>query len=147
MHLGLYQRVWIISFMHDYVCLLASILCIHVCLSRSRPCHVLCLPWVCACRPLGPPAGVVASFPLMDYLGVTTCEIHLRGVGVLDTHLSSLHAMLLCLPCLLCATRLVFFAPFHLCMFSYMFMHGSVWHPYFNPMELWTLDPNLHLSS
>ena len=79
--------------------------------------------------------------------GVTTCEAHLRGVGVLDTHLSLLRAMLLCLSCLLCATHLAFFFSLHLCMLVYMFMHEFVCHPHSNPMELWTPNPNLHLSS
>ena len=34
-------------------------------------------------RPL---ACVVAFAPLMDCLGVTTCEMHLRGVGLLDAY-------------------------------------------------------------
>ena len=102
MHLGLYQRVWIISFMHIYDCLLASMLYLHVCLSRFRLCHALCTPWVCACRHLRPLASVVASVPLVDCLDATIYEIHLCGVGVLDTHLSLLKAMLSCLP--LCAT-------------------------------------------
>ena len=102
MHLGLYQRVWIISFIHIYDCLLASMPYLHVCLSRSRLCHGLCPQWVCACQPLRPLASVVAFVPLVDYLDATIYEIHLLGVGVLDTHLSSLHAMLSCLP--LCAT-------------------------------------------
>ena len=33
-----------------------------------------------------------------------------------------------------------------LCTLAYMFMHKFVCCPYFNPMELWTFDPNLHLS-
>ena len=53
-------------------------------------------------------------------------------------------AMLIYLPCLLCATLLAFFASLHLCMLAYMFMHESVCRPYNNPMELWTLNPNLH---
>ena len=59
-------------------------------------------------------------------LDVTTCEIHLCGVGVLDTHLSLLRAMLICLPFLLCATRLAFFTFMHLCMLAYMFIHESL---------------------
>ena len=64
--------------------------------------------------------------PFRACLDVTTCEIHLRGVGVLDTHLSLLSMMLICLPCLLCATHLAFFAFMHLCKLAYMFMHESV---------------------
>ena len=68
---------------------------LHVSLSRSRFCHALCPLWVCAC--------VVISVPSRVYMDVATCEIHLRGVGVLDLNLSLFYAMLLCLPCLLCA--------------------------------------------
>ena len=90
---------------------------------------------------------VVAFVPPRACFDVTTCKIHLRSVGVLDTHCSLLHVLLMYLPCLLCATCLAFFAFIHLCTLAYLFMHESVCHPYFNPMELWTLDPNLHLSS
>ena len=85
--------------------------------------------------------------PSCGLLDVTTCETHLRDVDVLDTHLSLLRKMLSCLPHLLCATHLAFFASLHLCMLAYMFMHESVYLPYSNPIELWTLNPNLHLSS
>ena len=54
---------------------------------------------------------VIASISLVVYLDVTTCETHLCDVGVLDTHLSLLLVML----CLLCATRLTFFASLHFC--------------------------------
>ena len=50
-------------------------------------------------RVLGLLACVVAYVPLMVCLGVTTYETHLCDVGVLDTHLSPLHVMMLCLPC------------------------------------------------
>ena len=59
---------------------------LHAFLSRSRLCHALCLLWACAYRSLGPPACVVASVPLVAYLGVTTYEIHLCGVGLLDAY-------------------------------------------------------------
>ena len=133
--------------MHVYVCLLASMLYVNVCLSRSRLYHALLPPWVCVCRSLRPLAYVVASIPPRACLDVTTCEIHFCGVGVLDTGLSSLHAMLICLPCLFCATCLAFFVSSHLRMLAYISMHESVFHPYSNPMELWTFNPNLHLSS
>ena len=138
MHPGLYLRVWIIPLMHVYVCLLASILYLHIILSRSRLCHALCPLWACC--------GVVASVPPRACLGVIISEIHLCGV-VLDIRLSPLCAILICLPCLLCATHLAFFAFMHLCMLAYMFMHESLCCPYSNPIELWTLNPNLHLSS
>ena len=66
--------------------------------------------------PLGHLLCVVASVLPRACLGVTTCEIHLHGVGVLDSHISLLRAMLICLPCLLCATRLVFFASLYACL-------------------------------
>ena len=108
---------------------------------------LLCPPWACACQSLKPFAYVVAFVPPRVCLDVTTCEIHLRGVSVLDSHLSSLYAMLICLPCLLCATYLAFSASLHLCTLAYMFMHKFVYRPYSNPIELWTLDPNLYLFS
>ena len=82
---------------------------VNVCLSRSRPCLALHPPVACACQSLGPLACVVASIPPRACLDVTTCEIHLRGVGVLDTHFSPFRVMLICLPC---ATHLSFFASF-----------------------------------
>ena len=108
----------------------------HVYLSRSRLCHALFLPWACACRSLRPLACVGASFPPRACLDVTTCEIHLYGVSVPDTHLSPLRAMLICLPCSFCTTHLAFFAYLHLCMLAYLFMHEFVCCPYSNPMEL-----------
>ena len=125
--------------LHVYVCLLASMIYLHISLSRSKFYHSLCPLWACAC--------VVTSILPRVCLDVTTCEIHPRGVGVLDSRLSPLREMLICLPCLLCATRLAFFASLHLCMLAYMFMHETVCHPYSNPMELRILDQNLHLSS
>ena len=84
-------------------------------MSRSRLYHAFYPLWACACRSLRPPACVVAFIPFVACLGVTTCETHLHDVGVLDTHLSLLRAMMLCLPCLLYATRLAFFL---LCIFA-----------------------------
>ena len=144
-HLGLHQRVWIISYMHVFACLLLCFM--YVYLSRSRFCHALCPPWACACWSLGPLACVVVPIPFVDCLGVTTCEIHLCGVGVLDTHLSPLHAMLLSLPCWFCVTHLAFFDSLPLYTLAYMFMHKSLCRPYSIPMELWALNLNLHLSS
>ena len=125
--------------MHVYVCLFASMLYVHVNLSRSGLCHALCPSWAYAC--------VNTSVPPKICLDVTTYEIHLYGVVMLYIHLSPLRAMLLCLPCLLCSTCLAFFAFSHLCTLAYMFTHESGCCPYSNPMELWTLDPNLHLYS
>ena len=139
MHPGLYLRVWIIPLMHVYVCLLASILYLHIILSRSRLCHALCPLWACC--------GVVASVPPRACLGVIISEIHLCGVGVLNTHLSLLRAMLICLPCLLCTTHLAFFTSLHLYTLANMFMHKSLCRPYSIPMELWALNLDLHLSS
>ena len=87
---------------HVFVCLLSSMLYLHVSLSRPRLCHALCPSWACAC--------MVISVPPRVCLDVTTCEIHLCGVVVLYIHLSPLYAMLLCLSCLLCFTCLAFFA-------------------------------------
>jgi len=75
-----------------------------------------------------PPHGlacVVASIPPRDWLGVATCEIHLRGVGVLDSRLSPLLAMFICLPFLLGATRLAFFASFA-SLHAYLHVHAWV---------------------
>ena len=76
-HLGLYQRVWIIS-LHACVCLLASALYLYACLSRSWLCHALCPPWTCSC--------MVTSIPLVAYWDLTTCETHSCDVGFLDAH-------------------------------------------------------------
>ena len=59
---------------------------LHVCLSRSRLCHALCPPWAYACQSLRSFACVIASVPLVDYVDVTTCEVHLHGVGLLDAY-------------------------------------------------------------
>ena len=95
-------------------------------MSRSRLYHAFYPLWACACRSLRPPACVVAFIPLVACLGVTTCETHLHDVGVLDTHLSLLRAMMLCLPCLLYATRLAFFVSLYFCTLAYMFVHESL---------------------
>ena len=138
-HLRLYRKVWI------YVCLLASMLYAYVCLSRSRLCHALYPLWDCACRSLRSLTCVVASIPPRVYLHIATREIHLRGVSVLDSHISLLCATLYACLALLCATRVAFFASMHsFCMLAYMFKHDSVCRPYSNPMELWTLDSKLH---
>ena len=147
MPLGLYQMVWIISFMHVYVCLLASMLYVHVCLSRSRLCHSSCPSWVCACESLGPLACVVAFVPLMDSLDSTTCGIHFHGIGLFDAYpfstscdVDMLALLALCLFIWLSFLFCIFY------MLAYIFMHEFMCHPYSNPMELWTLNPNLHLS-
>jgi len=129
-----------------YVCvfLLASILYIHICLYRSRLCHAFFPPWACSCRSFGLLACVVAFVPLVACLDVTTYEMHLCDVGVLDTHLSPLCVMMLCLPCQLCAIHLAFFFSLHFYTLAYMFMHESVCHPHSNLTELWTSNPNLH---
>ena len=129
-----------------YAFLLMCFISIFACLDLAF-CNALCPSWVCAWRSLGPLACVVAFTPSYGLLDVTTCETCLHDVGVLDTPLSPLCAMLLYLPCLLCATRLAFFASVHLCTLACMFMHESVRCSYSNHIELWTPDPNLHLSS
>ena len=101
-------------------------------MSRSRLYHALCPLWACACQSLGPFACVATSIPPRACLDVTTCEIHLCGIGVPDTHLSPLRAMLICLPYLFCATHLAFFASSHICFLvsSILQSNGS--------MDTWT---------
>ena len=73
---------------------------LYVSLSRSRLCHALYPPWACAC---------VVTFVLPRVcLDVNMSKIHLCGVGVLDSHISLLRAMLICLPCI--------FASLHACL-------------------------------
>ena len=106
-------------FLYTCVCLLASILYIHVCLSRFRLCHALCPPRACACQSLRPLACVVAFAPLMDCLGVTTCEMHLRGVGLLDAYpfFASCNVVMLALLALCHPfSFLCFFAFLHTCL-------------------------------
>ena len=88
---------------------------LHAFLSRSRLCHALCLLWACAYRSLGPPACVVASVPLVAYLGVTTYEIHLCGVGLLDAYpfYTSFDVMLALLALCHCLAP---FASLHACL-------------------------------
>ena len=128
----------------DHFLCMSMFACLLLCFFSILASLDLGLAMLCAPRGF---ACMVTSFPPRVHLDVTTCEIHLRGVGALDSHFSSLRPMLICLPCLLCPTHLDFFASLHLCTPAYMFMHKSVCRPYSNPMELWTLDPNLHLSS
>ena len=70
---------------------------------------------------LRPLACVVAYVPLVDHLDVTTCVIHLRGVGVLDTRFSApcdvymLALLALCHP----FGFLCFFASLHSCLHVY----------------------------
>ena len=135
-------------FLCAFLCLLASFFALSPCLPvqiQGLPCFMLsvglCLSVLGAICLRG------CIHPSCGLLDVTTCETHIRDVDVLDTHLSPLRTMLSCLPHLLCATHLAFFASSHLCTLAYMFMHESVCLPYSNPIELWTLNPNLHLSS
>ena len=71
-------------------------------------------------------------------------QVATPSVVFTNTPFSPLRAILICLPC---ATCLAFFAFLHLCTLAYMFLHEFVCRLYSNPMELWILDPNLHLSS
>ena len=115
------------NFLYAYVCLLASMLYIHVCLSRYKLSHTLCTPWACTCRSLGPLACVVAFVLLVACLDVTACEIHLRDISLFDVYpFSAPCVVMLALPCLLYATCLAFFTSLHLCTFAYMFMHESL---------------------
>ena len=102
--------------MHVYVCLLTSMLYVNACLSRSRLCHAFYPLGVCACWSLRPLVCVFAFVPTRACLDVTNCKIHLHGVGVLDSHLSPLRVMFICLPCLLGATRFAFFTSLHACL-------------------------------
>ena len=97
--------------------------------------------------PQRPLACVVAFVPPRACLDVTTYEIDLCDVGVLDTHLSLLHAMLICLPSCIVPPIQLSLLLLHFCTLAYLFMHESVCRLYYNPMKLWTLDPNLHFSS
>ena len=122
--------------MHVYVCLFASMLYLYFYLSRFGLCHALCPPWAFACRYLGPLA--------CQSLGPFTCEIHLSDVIFLCIpFLHSVRCSYACLPWFLSLVWL----SLHLCMLAYMFKHESVCRSYSNPWELWTPDPNLHLSS
>ena len=120
--------------LHAYVCLLGSMLYIHVCLSRLRLCHALCPPWVCVCWSLGPLAcGCIRSS--CGLLDATTCEIYLRGVGLLNAYPFSAPCVDM-LALLALATHLAFFSSLHLCTLAYMFMHESMSRPCSNLMEL-----------
>ena len=130
--------------MHVYACLLLCFISMFACLDLgfSMLC-VVCglllvdlwghlLMWL-----LSSLLQIVWVWSLVRYTSVVSvCLMHT---------LSPLYAMF-CLPCLLCATRLAFFAFLHIFMLTYMFMHESVCHPYSNPMELWLSNPNLHPS-
>ena len=114
--------------MHVYVCLLTSMLYIHVCLSRSRPCNTLCPPWACACWSLRPLACVVAFIPLMDYLDVTTYEIYLYGASLLNAYpfctscnVDMLVLLDLCHP----FGFLYFFASLHTCLHVHAWVYVS----------------------
>ena len=93
----------------------------HVFMSRSRLCHALCPLWACAFQSLGPFPCVIASVPPMAYLGVTTCEIQHRGVGLLDADPFSA----------LCDVMLALLAlcyPFvFLCFFAFLHSHVHAW--------------------
>ena len=133
--------------MHVYICLLTSKLYLYVCPSRSGLFHALYPLWASSCRSLGPLTCVVAFVPFVAYMGVTTCEIHLYDASFFDAYPFFALCDVLMLAFLAFCHSFGFFASLHLCTLAYMFMHKSVCHPYSNPMELWTLNPNLHLSS
>ena len=60
---------------------------------------------------------LIGMWPLLRYISVMlVCLMHT---------LSLLRSMV-CLPCLLCATRLALIVSFHLCTLAYMFMHESL---------------------
>ena len=105
-------------FLYACVCLHASFLCIHVCLSRSRLCHALCPLWACAFWYLGATCLWVWSAPLMVCLDVITLEIHLRDVGLPDAyHFSTLcDVMLVLLAMCHLFGSLCSFASLHACL-------------------------------
>ena len=88
---------------------------------------------------------MVVSVPLVACLDVIACEPHLYEVGMLDTHLSTFHAMILCLPCLLYASHLGFYASLHFCMFAYMFMHESLLACVIKPNSYYLIQVHTHL--
>ena len=88
---------------------------------------------------------MVAPVPLVACLDVTAYETHLRDIGVLDTHLSLLCAMMLCLPCLLCATHLASFASLHLCTLAYIFMNESLLASVIKPNSYYLVRVHTHL--
>ena len=131
--------------MHVYACLLLYFISMFACLNLGFAMLgalrglVLTSFWghllVFGC--IHPARGLFGCNHLREYIPVMlVCLLHA---------LSPLRAML-CLPCLLYATHLAFFASLHFCMLAYMFRHEFVCRPYSNPMELWTSDPNLQLS-
>ena len=91
---------------------------LHVCLFRSRLFHALCRLWAFACWSLRPLTYVVAFIPLADCLGMITCEIYLRGVGLLDAYpFSTLCDVLLALLALRHPFGFLFFFAFlHACL-------------------------------
>ena len=81
---------------------------VYVCLSRSRPCHALCPPWVCSC--------VVASIPLVAYWGVSTSETHPRDAGLLDAYPFSAPYDVACHACPIWFARCIpFLCPIRCC--------------------------------
>ena len=117
--------VWIISFMHVYACLLLCFISMFACLNLGFAMLgalrglVLTSFWghllVFGC--IHPARGLFGCNHLREYIPVMlVCLLHA---------LSPLRAML-CLPCLLYATRLAFFASLHFCMLAYMFVHESL---------------------
>ena len=103
-----------LMFCPHFLCM-SMFACLLLCFFSMLASLDLGLAMLCAPRGF---AYMVTSFPPTVCLDVTTCEIHLRGVGVHDSHFSSLRPMLICLPCLLCATHLDFFVSLHLCLFA-----------------------------
>ena len=119
--------------------------------------HALHPLWAYANRSLGPFACVVASIPSMDCFDITTCEIHLRGVGVLAL-LALCHSFaslptfdvlgypllsnnmlvcpFICLACFVCPRLALFVSmffacsPYLICLFAGLFLlslHVHAW--------------------
>ena len=78
------------NFLYTCVCLLAPMLCIHVCFSKSRLRHALCPPWAYACQSLRPLACMVASVPLVACLDVIACETKHKKEGYQGTKMAKI---------------------------------------------------------
>ena len=142
----IYQRVWIISFMHVYACLL------------------LCFISMFSYLDLGF-AMLFAFFGLVlvSLWGHLLVWLHssLLWLVWMWTLVRNIFVMLVCLICTFLhyvqwcnACLTCFVPPVSLSLLLYIFacsptcfMHVSVCRPYSNLMELWTPNPNLHMSS
>ena len=148
---------------------------VYACISRSRLCHALCPPPVglFLCGYIHPPHGYwgvttcemhPCDANLLDaYLFSALCDVACHACFVppvwLSLLLCILFACLLTCSCIsLCLPLSLSLIPTILCRFTPVFdtwdpksflgiLLYSTCCPYSNLKELWTLDPNLHLSS